>query len=207
MSERHAQSRKDLGATCGHVCVQIVFSQLHLPAWVQHGSVRFPGVLQRQVSTMPEVLFLATLHDVPVVLQRAVVHLRRNINALKDLMFFMVLSVILQLPHRVSCPSGVVSWKRPLDVPVTDTFVLSSHISFQTSLRLAPRPQSPLAAVRTHRSLFPVPAVMITDPSRVVEIRTRFPAAVHLRFDVVCAYGCLLEGPLRLPDWCLASSS
>ena len=51
------------------------------------------------------------------------------------------------------------------------TFLVpSSRITFQTSLRLAPRPQSPLAAVRMPRSLFPVLIVVIADSNRVVEI-------------------------------------
>ena len=87
MSERHAQSRKVLAATCGHVCVQLVvltaswrprttpFSHLHLPVCVQHGSVLFPVVWQRQVSSMSEVLLLATLDDVPVVLRKVFVQL------------------------------------------------------------------------------------------------------------------------------------
>ena len=66
VSERHAQSRKVLAATCGHVQIVVLtaswrlrttlFSHLHLPAWVQHGYVLFPGSHEGSQKTW----FLAT---------------------------------------------------------------------------------------------------------------------------------------------------
>ena len=48
--------------------------------------------------------------------------------------------------------------------------------------------------------------LVITDMITTRVVWARFPAPVHLLFDVVCAYAFKLEGPRRLLDWCLVSS-